>query len=195
MIVVLQAGTTRDEREALAAELRGLGLEVRALEAGGKPLLHVVSGPTRRARRILRRERVEALVPTSGPRIRRSGNRIYPYYLVIWSGAGVLLFGIVVFLAGLFTPGSGPPVDVEHPPETLSWPWYLRGLRAFLLLFPPERRWLGWLALSVAGTCFALLPVLDRPGDDPRERRWPVVGAACALVAALLLFGLAGGVS
>lgn len=193
MIVVLRRGTTDEQRDTIVGELEQAGLEVKALRGGGKPLLHVLSGSTRRAKRVLKDDRVEALVPTSGPRIRRVGRRIYPYHFIIWCAAGVLIFGVMVLLAGLFPPGTEAVVDLEHPPETVAWPWYLRGTRAFVVLFSPERRWIGWAVAGVVALAAFLLPVLDRTEGEGLRNRWPVVGAGFAVLAVVFFLTLTGG--
>jgi hypothetical protein len=192
MIVVLRRGTTDEQRDLVVRRLADLGLEVRALHAGGKPLLHVVAGPTRLARRVLRSEHVEALVPTSGPRIRRDGRRVYPYHFLNWCTAGVLIFGLMVLLAGQFPPGTLAAVDTQRPPETLAWPWYLRAPRAWLLLFSPERRWLGWAGLAALGLAALCLPRLDRTRGEGLARRWPFVAGSLALLLAAVVLTLRG---
>lgn len=192
MIVVLRRGTTDEQRDELVRELEGYGLGVHATVGDGKPMLHIVSGPTRRARRVLRAERVEALVPTSGPRLRRFGHRVYPYHFVRWSAAGIVIFGTMVLLAGQIPPGTGPRIRLEHPPEALTWPWYLRTPRALILAFPPESRRIAWGLVLVLLFAVLLLPWLDRTRGDGLRRRWPFVGAGLALLGAVLYALVAG---
>jgi len=192
VIVVLRRGTTDEQRDEVARALAAQGLEVHALRGGGKPLLHVVAGPTRRAKRVLRADHVEALVPTSGPRIRRDGHRIYPYHFLNWCTAGILIFGLMVLLAGQFPPGTLAALDTQNPPETLAWPWYLQAPRAWLLLFSPDRRWLGWTGLVALLLAALLLPKLDRSDGSGPERRWPILAGALALVVAAALLTMKG---
>lgn len=192
MIVVLRRGATDAQRDEIVRELEGYGLGVRALVGGGKPLLHVTSGPTRRARRVLAADVVEALVPTSGPRVRRQGYRIYPYYFIHWCAAGIAIFGVMVFLAGYLPPGTGSEIRLDDPPATLSWPWYARAPLALLQAFPPEQRWMAWGLLFLLCVVTFLLPVLDRTSGAGLRHRWPFAGAAVALIAVVVYFSLWG---
>lgn len=192
MIVVLRRGATDAQRDEIVRELERYGLGVRALVGGGKPLLHVTSGPTRRAQRVLAADVVEALVPTSGPRLRRQGHRIYPYYFIRWCAAGVAIFGLMVFMAGYFPPGTGPEVQLQDPPATLGWPWYVRAPLAILRSFPPEQRWMAWSLILLLCVVTVLLPVLDRTRGADLRHRWPFAGAATALVGVVVYFALWG---
>ena len=192
MIIVLRRGTTIEQRDQVVDELERLGLGIRALSGENKHLLHVVSGSTRRTRRVLKNEFVEALLRTSGPRLRKYGPRIYPYHFIRWCAAGVVLFGLMALLAGQFPTGAGNPIEIERPPETLVWPWYLRAPRELLLLFSPESRWLGWTALLGLALVTLLLPVLDRTTGEGPSRRWPFIGAALAIVIAAIYVSAGG---
>ena len=182
MIVVLTAGTTDEQRDEIVRELKELGLGVRAMRGGGQPLLHITSGPTRRARQVLRDDCVQALVPTSGPRLRRHGHRIYPYYLIRWSAAGIVIFGLMVLLAGQLPPGTGEEIQLQHPPATLDWPWYLNAPRALVQAFDAQQRWIGWSALLGLVLVTLALPLIDRTKGEGLQRRWPFVGASVVLV-------------
>ena len=188
MIVVLRAGATDEERDAVVRELEGLGLGVRALGAGAKPLLHVISGPSPRARRVLGSRAVEALVSTSGPRLRRFGHRIYPYHFIRWSAAGVFIFGLAVLLAGQFPPGTGAALELERPPAAHPWPWYLRAPRAIVHVFGPEQRSMGWGLLSMLLLGLFCLPLFDRTRTQGLRERWPFACAGLALLWTLLYF-------
>lgn len=172
MILVLKPGIEPQELEEVLRELQKRGIEGRVLKGGPKPLVHLVSGPTRRARRLLDLEQVEALVPTSGPRVRQSGRRFYPYHFVHLSAACLLLTGLIVVLSGNFPPGLGDAIDPQHPPQDLGYPWYVRAPLAFVALFPQSSAWFGWLCLYALGLVALLLPTLDRSGDSA-PARWP----------------------
>jgi hypothetical protein len=165
---VLKPGIDEEELEEVLRELRQRGIEGRVLQGGPKPLVHLVSGPTRRARRLLKLEQVEALVPTSGPRVRGSGRRFYPYHFVNLSAACLLLAGVLVLLAGNFPPGLGDAIDPQHAPQELGYPWYVRAPLSFVALFPQGAAWLGWLCLYALGFAALLLPTLERS-----RARWP----------------------
>ncbi len=134
MILVLKPGIEKQEVDEVLRELELRGIEGRVLLCGPKPLVHLVSGPTRRARGLLKLEQVEALVPTSGPRVRRSGRRFYPYHFVHLSAACLLFAGVLVLLAGNFPPGLGDAIDQQHPPAELGYPWYVRAPLSFVAL-------------------------------------------------------------
>jgi hypothetical protein len=180
MIVVLQRGTTGEQTREILDELERLGLEGHSVDVLEKPLIHVTAGPARLARRLLRLERVEALIPTSGPRVRRHGRRFYPYHLINWSSAALVALGVLVLLAGFFPPGVGRAIDATGAPAPLAaaaapvqevplsatplsaTAWYARGARAWLALFPERLVWLGWTAGALLVLLFVLLPRLDR---------------------------------
>lgn len=65
MIVVLRPGTSPEDVQEVRTELEQFGIESRVVQGGGKPLLHLFSGPTRKARKVLKFEQVEGLVATS----------------------------------------------------------------------------------------------------------------------------------
>jgi quinol-cytochrome oxidoreductase complex cytochrome b subunit len=181
VILVLKPGIDQQELDEVLRELSRLGIESRVLRAGSKPLVHLVSGPTRRARRLLALEQVEALVPTSGPRVRSSGRRFYPYHFVNLSAACLLLLGLLVLLAGNHPPGLGDAIDPQHPPAEIPYPWYVRAPLSFVALFPHSWAWLGWLWLYALGLAALLLPVVDRSSDSA-PARWPrLLGALVVL--------------
>jgi quinol-cytochrome oxidoreductase complex cytochrome b subunit len=174
MIVVIKRGSTQAQIEEILGELKRLGLSGRVVQTTDKPLIHIVSGDPYAAR-ALRHERIQALVPTRGPRVRRHGRRFYPYHFMNWSIAALLLLGVLVLLAGLLPPGLGQPVDLQRPPAHLEPPWYYRGLDQFLRLFPAHLAWLAWLLAGLIWAAILFVPELDRaPGRSMRERRWIV---------------------
>jgi len=181
VIVVLRRGSTEAEILEVERAMEGRGLSGRRLQLGEQPAVHVVSGPTRQARRLLRLEQVEGLVPTSGPRLRVEGRRFYPYHFVVQSAACIVLFGALVMLAGFLPSGMGGPIDPRTAPEAISDPWFARAPLAFVALFPPGSAWLAWLLLLAAGAGVLLLPVLDRGRGRGRG----------AVIAAAILFAVA----
>jgi quinol-cytochrome oxidoreductase complex cytochrome b subunit len=191
MILVLKPGIEPAELEEVLQALRARGIEGRVLRGASKPLVHLVSGPTRSARALLRLEQVEALVPTSGPRVRQSGRRFYPYHFVHLSAACLLLTGLLVLLAGNLPPGLGDALDAQHPPAQLAYPWFVRAQLAWVELFPAGSAWLGWLCLYALGLCALLLPLIDRsPAEAPA--RWPkLLGALVILAWLWMSFGSA----
>lgn len=189
MILVLKPGIDAQELAEVLAELEKRGIEGRVLKNGPKPLVHLVSGPTRSARKLLKLEQVEALVPTSGPRVRASGRRFYPYHFVQLAAVCLLLAGVLVLLAGNFPPGLGDAIDPQHPPQALGYPWYVRAPLSFVALFPQNSAWLGWLCLYALLLAALLLPSLDRTRGGAAAR-WPkLVGALVLLGWLFLTFG------
>jgi len=160
MIVVLERGTTEAERKEVLQRLQELGLQACVLDNLRKPVLHITQGPTFRARKLTKMERVEAILPTSGPRIRREGRRFYPYHFINWSTAGLIVIGLLVLGAGFAPPGVGDEVDPLVPPESVQAPSYLRLPLAFVRLFP--RPGFGWLVLAILALALFFLPHLDR---------------------------------
>lgn len=124
MIIVLKRGTEAEQIAEVVREAERRGLKVRSLVTADKPALHVISGNTRRARKLLKLERVQALVPTSGPRVRRSGRRFFPFHFLNWSSSALMLIATLVLLAGQFPPGLGPAPDTRAPAAALELPWY-----------------------------------------------------------------------
>jgi len=193
MIIVLKPGTRPAQIEEVLAALEELGLRGRALTGPEKTVVHVVAGPATTAARLLKMDRVQAIVRTSGPRIRREGRRFYPYHFLNWGAAGLVVLGVLVFLAGWFPPGLGAPIDVRRPATDLQVPWYLRAPAAYLDLFPERLAWAGALSLCLLVACVVLLPVLDRTRGEGIRRRWPVLAAGLLVVLAALILSLGEG--
>jgi len=193
MILVLESGSTEAQIEEVRQLLVERGLEVRVLTAAGKPVIHVLAGDTRRARKLLKHERVEALVPTSGPRVRREGRRFWPYHFIRWSALSVAMVGALVLMAGQLPPGIGGPVDPRVPPTDLDQPWYMRFSLDFVGLFPESLAWAGWLLLALLAAAFFALPLLDRSTGSSRTRRVLIGLAGVVLVALWLYAGFQGG--
>jgi quinol-cytochrome oxidoreductase complex cytochrome b subunit len=193
VIVVLEHGTSAEELGRVLARMEELGLAGRALEAGPQPLIHVTRGPTRRARRLLAERRVLAIVPTSGPRVRREGRRFYPYHSLNAGAAGLVLLGCLVALAGFLPPGVGSALAPGAALPRPEWPWYLAPLRGLLALAPARPAWIGPSLLVALGALVLALPVLDRTRGEGARERWPVLAAGLALLAALVALGMTGG--
>ncbi|MBK7878295.1 MAG: hypothetical protein IPJ77_21780 [Planctomycetes bacterium] len=177
MIVVLRPGTSQEDVDEVLRELQRFGIETRVVQGGGKPLVHLVAGSTRKARKVLKLEQVEAIVPTSGPRVRSEGRRFYPYYALHLSAIAVLVLGALVLLAGHFPPGLGDEIDPRRVPDDLGYPWYVRAPMSYVALFPASAAWLGWLSLYAILLAVFLLPWLDR-AEEGRRSRWPLAAAA-----------------
>jgi quinol-cytochrome oxidoreductase complex cytochrome b subunit len=187
VIVVLRAGCPPEQVAEVVSALAERGVNVRELRAGGRPVLHVVSGSSRRARVALRHECVEGLVATSGPRIRREGQRFFPYHFVQWTALGFVLLAGLTLLAGQFPPGLGDPVDPQHEPVAAASPWYLRAPLAFVGLFPEPMRWLGWAITCALLALLVLVPQLDRGRAERSRGRGISLTVTAILVVALLL--------
>jgi len=193
MIVVLERGATEAHVEEVRQLLEDRGLEVRILAAGGKPAIHVLGGDTRRARKLLKHERVEALVPTSGPRVRREGRRFWPYHFIRWSALSVAIVATLVLMAGQLPPGIGGAVDPRVPPADLDQPWYLRFAMGFVGLFPESMAWVGGLTLVLLAAVFFALPLIDRSRSEARGARVLIGLIGIALVLLWLYAGFSGG--
>jgi hypothetical protein len=189
MIVVLDHDATAADVAEVAAALKARGLETRVVRSGGRTLLHVVSGSTRRARAVQDFEQVAALMPTSGPRVRREGRRLFPYHFLQWSALAIALLGVLVFLAGTIPPGIGEAVDVERPPEDLEQPAYVRALAGLVSALPAP---LVWPVALLAAAAILLLPCIDRDPARTFRQRLPIVAIGTALIAALVYFASRG---
>lgn len=158
MILILEPGLSEEGRRAVLSALEGLGLRGNILNADVRPVVHVVAGPTRLARKLRRLEGVEAIVATSGPRVRRQGRRFYPYHFIGWCASGLLLLGALVALAGFLPPGLGADFDPRSQPQ-LGTPWFLRAPVAVLRLLPGTP---GWIVLLALIGVLWWAPLLDR---------------------------------
>jgi DAHP synthetase family protein len=166
MIIVLKHGTEAGDVAEVAAEAERAGLTCRVLTASDRPVLHVVRGETRRARRLLANEHVQALVATSGPRVRHEGRRFFPYHVLNWCSATLLLLAAIVLLAGQLPPGLGPAPDPRAPSPPLVLPWWIAwAARAFA----GRPAWLAPLLFAGAFLLLLLLPTLDRLATRRRE--------------------------
>jgi quinol-cytochrome oxidoreductase complex cytochrome b subunit len=190
VIVVLERGASGEEVRGILASLASLGLEAREISGGGRSLVHVVRGPTRRARKLLAHGRVVALVPTSGPRIRREGRRFYPYHFIGWCAAALVASGVLVLLAGVLPPGLGPSFDALDPPAPAAapLPWYLLPARGLSRLLPDGLRWVGGLAVLLVLALLVALPFVDRAG----RARWTGGLLALVLLGSALALGVIG---
>jgi hypothetical protein len=159
MIIVLKHGTEPAQIAEVVAEAQRRGLECRALTASDRPVLHVLRGDTRRARKLLGMHHVQALVATSGPRVRREGRRFFPYHLLNWCSATLLLVATIVLLAGQFPPGLGPAPDPRIVSNVLVLPWWIAWAVRALADRPV---WLGPLLVVGAMVLLFALPTLDR---------------------------------
>jgi quinol-cytochrome oxidoreductase complex cytochrome b subunit len=193
MIVVLRAGSTEAEIGEVLEEIERRGIRGRLLRGGDQPLIHLTSGPTRSARRLIKLEQVEALVATSGPRVRREGRRFYPYYFVNLSAGFVVMLGLLVLLAGQLPSGIGAAIDAQHPPAEISVPWYARAPLALVALVPPARAWIGWLLVLAVAVAAFFLPALDRSKGSRAGERWPVLALGGVAAILWLWLTLAGG--
>lgn len=159
MIVVLKRGSDEAQIGAVMRELTRRGLSGHALVAADKPVIHIVRGNTRRARKLLKLERVQALVPTSGPRVRRHGRRFFPYHFLNWSSAALLLVATLVLLAGQFPPGIGAAAEASPASPSIALPWYLAWPARWLAGLPA---WLAPLLLVMIAAVLLALPTLAR---------------------------------
>ncbi len=191
MILVLDKAAEKQGIAKVLEELHALGLEGRLLESGDKPLIHVTRGQTKRARKLLGMEAVQAIVPTSGPRIRRHGRRFYPYHFIGWSAAALVLSGVLVFLSGQWPPGLGETVDSLAAPQAAeaALPWFLRAPVEIV-----ERMGaLGWSIVGLGLVVLFALPWIDRSRGTGLARRWPFLILGLALAAAYVFVGFGGG--
>lgn len=193
MILVLRPGTSPAQAAEVLQELEKRGCAGRIVQTQNGSVVHVTRGRTRRARHLRSLEQVLEIVPTSGPRVRREGWRFFPYHFVNWSAFGVVMLGVLVFLAGMLPTGIGAEVDYSHPAEAVSQPWYLRPALAFVRLFPPALAWLGWVLLGLLGLSFLLLPLLDRARAEGRAGRGLRLAVALLLLLAVAYSLRAGG--
>jgi quinol-cytochrome oxidoreductase complex cytochrome b subunit len=190
VIVVLRSGASDVEIAEVVRELEQRGLRGSVVHAE-KPMVHITAGPTRLARELLKLEQVDGLIPTSGPRVQREGRHFYPYHFVNWSAWGVVLLGVVVFLAGQWPPGIGSPIDLRHPPAGMDQPWYARAPSAFVALFPASLSWLAWCLVAAVVVSAMALPMLDRSDPASQRSRLPLLVIGVALVAMLLFLSFA----
>lgn len=189
MIIVLERGAKPEQVDEVVASLRRDGIEVRCLRAAGKPALHVLAGETRRASRALEFDCVEGIFATSGPRVRREGQRFFPHHTLRWFAIWMVVVATLVLLAGQLPPGVGRPIDLQTPPEHVVVPWYGRAATGFLALFPHSAAWLAWSLLWIVMALFVALPRFERRSGVSRI---PVLGAAALLVAAVAYLALGG---
>ena len=185
MILVLDPTSSKEECQEVLAEMEKLGLRGELLGGLEKPLVHVVEGAGRRARRLLALRAVQGLVPTSGPRIRLRGRHFFPFHFINWTSAALPVIGLLVALAGFFPPGLGQEVDPTAPPPDIEVPWFA--------VLPARFAATGWKGAAAAGALLAfllLVPWLDRSRGRALAARTVVVAVGAALVAGCLLLTL-----
>lgn len=192
MILVTESVTTDAELQAILDRLSGLGMSAQVLRIGTRPLVHVTSGHTRRARALLTHDRVRALIPTSGPRVRREGRRFYPYHALRTGAGGLLLLGLLVALAGFLARGVGaaPVPGVPLPPA--EWPWYAAPLRGLLGLFRGSPAWLGPTTALILALLVVALPFVDRSRGEGLRARAPFLVIGLAFVLGIVALGVKG---
>lgn len=188
MIVVTELGTTDGEVREIVERLALRGLKSHVLRVGPRAVVHVTSGSTRRAKALGSHPRVLALVPTSGPRIRREGRRFYPYHSLRAAAAGMLLVGLLVALAGSFPPAlraEGLAADAA----VAAWPWYVAPLRGVLNALPDGPAWVGPTVLLVLALAALVLPAIDGRGVGERSRL-PLLAVGSAVLVAVVFLAL-----
>ncbi|RMH02959.1 MAG: hypothetical protein D6702_07390 [Planctomycetota bacterium] len=185
MIIVLKEGSGEAEVREVLDRLEEVGLRGRELEGRPRRVIHVLNGPTWKAKPLARLEAVSALVPTSGPRHRREGRRFFPYHFLAWAVLLLLVLSGLVLLSGFFPPGLGRPADVLGEAGSAQALWFFRGVAGFLSLLPEDSVAAGVLALFLIWLAFFFLPEIDRTTGPARLKRLPIV--------ALGLFFLLGG--
>ncbi len=190
MILVLRQDCDEAGVQRVLAGLAELGLEGNALRAAGAPVVHVTSRDTRPARALSKLDEVVALVPTSGPRVRREGRRFYPYHFVRWSAFGIFLIALLVLLAGMFPPGRGRDIDPFEPLPQVEFSWYVRPVQMLVHQLPPGMAWVAWLAFWALVVLVLLLPYVDR--TRTRGQRLPVLVVGLAVAAGLLVLAFGG---
>lgn len=193
MIVLLERGADRDEVDGILERMRALGLAGAVLEVGSWRLIHLTQGNTRRARRLLSVPGVQAIVPTSGPRVRRDGRRFYPFHALCSGAVGLVLVGLLVFLAGFFPPGVSEALAPGATPPSPAWPWFLAPARGVLALVPERPLWIGPSLLVALGVLVLGLPLLDRSRATSLRERGPVLLVGALALASALALGLLGG--
>jgi len=176
MIVVLASGASAAQKREVFDELERLGLRWREIDVLDMPLLHIVDGPSRAARGLTRFEAVRGLEPTPGPRIRARGRYFFPYHMINWITALLLVFAGLILLAGLLPPLIGGDIDRAGSLSVTALPWYLRAPHVFL-----ARGWLGALALVGSIVLLFVLPVFDRARGGNSASRALVVAASLVL--------------
>lgn len=193
MIVLLQRDASPEEVRLVLERMRSLDLAGAPLEVGALRLIHVTQGRTRHARHLLSEPLVQAIVPTSGPRVRREGHRFYPFHALCSSALALVLIGGLVLLAGFFPPGvTSPPAPGEALPPS-EWPWYLAPARGLLALAPRSPAWVGPSLLVALNAVFLALPVLDRTRGEGARARLPVLAIGLVALVLVLAMGFVGG--
>lgn len=193
MIVLLEPGASREVRARVLARLQALGLAGVELELGARCLIHVTHGHTRRARHLLGEPGVQALVPTSGPRVRRAGRRFYPFHSLCSGASGLVLLGALVLLAGFFPPGVAGVLAPGETAPAPHWPWYLAPARGLLRWVPDGPAWLGPSLLVALLALLLSVPLFDRSRGTGLRARAPALAAGLLVLAACIALGVVGG--
>lgn len=193
MILLLQPAASAADVERVLGRLRELELAGAPLAVGPMRLVHVTSGDTRRARRLVSDPLVQAVVPTSGPRVRREGRRFWPYHALCTAAVSLVLLGVLVLLAGFLPPGVSGTIAPGEAAPAARWPWYLAPARGLLARVPHEPAWLGPSLLVALGALFLALPALDRARGEGLHARLAVLALGLLALGLAVALGLAGG--
>ncbi len=192
MIVVLRRGITDAQIEEILGEFPKLGIEGRVIRGASKPVIHILSGTFLAVRPLLRMDRVEAIVRTDGPRIRKVGRPFFPHHFINWCVSTLLALAGLIVLAGFLPPGLGSPVDVTQAPGVFSSPWYARAFEKLISLAPPAYAKVAPGATFLMIVVIFFLPLWDRGEDRRLIRRLPVLLLGTAVLAGFIYLSIVG---
>ncbi|HZM00008.1 MAG TPA: hypothetical protein VFD43_07120 [Planctomycetota bacterium] len=187
MIVLLRAGASRADEDALLARIHELGLTAVPLD-----------GPRGRGLEVLGAGLGQALALRDSPAVheiltRRTaltgGEPLWPHFALRLSIAAILLLTALCLLAAWLPPGLGDPAGGGAVAEGVTVEWYMRPAAGLLGLLPGGARPVLSLAGLLAWGLLFFWPWIDRPERCTPGRRRALRLLGLAVVLALCALG------
>lgn len=119
----------------------------------------------------------------------RRGYPLYPDFALNLLILALLLFGVLLTLAVIFTPKVHGEADPFIPLEGVKPQWYLLWLYQLFNYLHPG--WGGLLVLLFLAFLLAL-PFLDRGETRPRRRRWLSYALGLIVIAVFVFLSVVG---
>jgi len=189
MIVLLQAGASRADEEALLDRIHAMGLTAVPLD-----------GPKGRGLELVGGELGQALALRGAPAVheiltRRTaltgGEPLWPHFALRLAIVAILCVTGLCLLAAWSPPGLGDSARIDSPVEGVAVEWFMRPAAGLLGLMPGSVRPAAGLAGLLALGLLFFWPWIDRAPLCPPGRRLALRLLGLAVVLALVALGWA----
>jgi quinol-cytochrome oxidoreductase complex cytochrome b subunit len=187
VILLLRHDATPAQAAALAAAVKGLGLDVVPLDEGKGRAFEVVGGDPSPVLALASQPGVEEILTRRTPIV--GGDPLWPHFALRVGILAVLLTTALALLAAFLPVGLGDPAEVGAREAAGRPEWYLRPLDRLLSLVPAGLAPAGGALVAVVCLLVLLWPFLDR--GDPATPRGRSVSRLLRAAGAAILVGIA----